>query len=367
MANGTEEDAIDAIEAAARAFETWSRTSLETRTGYLRKILQEYEKRRNRVSACLQRELGAPKPLADAHQSGLFSAHLKTTLGVSASFEWTKELPGGTTRVVKEPIGVVGAITPWNWPLNQIGAKIAPAIMAGCTVVLKPSEITPLNALIVAEAVHASGLPKGVFNLINGTGPRVGQPLATHPKVDMVSFTGSTAVGRRLHALGASTVKRVRTELGGKSAAILLSDATTRQIQTCATNVIGNTGQSCNALTRLLVPRSRYEEVVEIAREAFESVKIVMGTDESAQRGDMGPLASKQQFDRVRAYIQKGIDEGARLVTGGLEFPDEPTLPVSTVTRGNVSSSRSVLTTTNNSLRSNSRSDISFDPRSLPM
>eukprot|EP00463_Aulacantha_scolymantha_P004342 TRINITY_DN5442_c0_g1_i1.p1 TRINITY_DN5442_c0_g1~~TRINITY_DN5442_c0_g1_i1.p1 ORF type:complete len:312 (-),score=54.96 TRINITY_DN5442_c0_g1_i1:223-1158(-) len=186
---------------------------------------------------------------------------------------------------------------------------------------LKPSEITPINALIVAEAIHASGLPKGVFNMVIGTGPNCGEILATHPKVDMVSFTGSTRVGRHLHALGASTIKRVRTELGGKSATVVLQDATPKQIATMAGHVIGNSGQSCNALGRMIAPRSRYEEICKIAKNIFESTNVVEASDPTAKFGSIGPLASQMQYDRVTGYIKKGIEEGARLVTGGLERP----------------------------------------------
>eukprot|EP00940_MAST-03C_sp_MAST-3C-sp2_P000769 g769.t1 len=327
VVNGTSSDTERAINAAYEAFDTWSQTDLEFRKQCLKRILKEYTKRIPDVSEALQRELGAPKPLADSFQSMTFAMHVQTTLAISDSFEWTENM--GKSIVVKEPVGVVGCITPWNWPLNQIGAKIAPALLAGCTVVLKPSEVTPINACIVAEAIHAANLPPGVFNMVNGEGRRVGELLATHPRVDMISFTGSTPVGRSLHALGAKTVKRVRTELGGKSASVILDDATPKQIVMMATNVIGNTGQSCNALSRLLAPRSRLEEIVEIAKVAFESVKIVVGTDTSAEMGAIGPLASKQQFEKVRAYIQCGIEEGATLVTGGLDFPDDPTLPES--------------------------------------
>ena len=324
VVNGSPHDTEKAIDAAFEAFEKWSSTSLDVRKGYLARILEEYTKRIPKVSQALQRELGAPKPLADSFQSMTFSMHVQAALNVAETFEWTEDL--GRSIVVKEPIGVVGAITPWNWPLNQIGAKLAPALLAGCTFVLKPSEVTPINAYIVAEAVHAAGLPAGVFNMVHGTGPRVGQPLATHPKVDMVSFTGSTPIGRRLHALGSSTIKRVRTELGGKSACILLEDASPKQIVMMATNVVGITGQSCNALSRMLAPRSRYDEICELAKNAFDAVRVVNGTDASAEMGAIGPLASKQQFDKVRRYISTGIEEGATLVTGGLDFPDDPTL-----------------------------------------
>lgn len=226
-----------------------------------------------------------------------------------------------------------------NWPLNQIGAKLAPALIAGCTVVLKPSEVTPINAYLVAEAIHAAGLPRGVFNMVMGTGPACGEPLAHHPKVDMVSFTGSTVVGRKLHAIGASSIKRVRSELGGltisvnmtlaltltliggKSASIILPDATPKQIAMMSRHVIGNTGQSCNALSRMLVPTSRYDEACDIAKQAFQATNVVAADDPGAKITDIGPLASEQQYTKVRGYIQRGLDEGARLIVGGLDRP----------------------------------------------
>ena len=312
---GSTVDTARAIEAAADAFKTWSRTTLEERKIYLQKIMKEYMKRQKEVGAALQKELGAPKIFAERVQSNMFNMHWATTLALAepGAFAWKEDM--GDTLIVKEPIGVVGCITPWNWPLNQIAAKIAPALLAGCTVVLKPSEITPINAIIVAEAIHAAGLPKGVFNMVMGTGPESAQLLAEHPKVDMVSFTGSTRVGRMLHAKGAASIKRVRTELGGKSATVVLDDATPEQIAAMAGHVIGNTGQSCNALSRMIVPESRYEEAVAIAKKVFESVTVTNAM--GGNMGDIGPLASQMQFDKVTGYIQKGIDEGARLVTGG--------------------------------------------------
>jgi len=275
---------------------------------------------KSKVATALQRELGAPPFLAEKVQTMMLPAHFTSTLDASNKIEWSKEDKNST--IVKEAVGVVGCITPWNWPLNQIAAKVAPALLAGCTVVLKPSEVTPLNAIFLAEAIHASGLPPGVFNLVNGRGPACGEVLATHPKVDMVSFTGSTAVGRKLHSLGSDTIKRVRTELGGKSALIVLEDAPADQMLKMATNVIANSGQSCNALTRMLVPRSRYEESIAQTKAAFEKVRVVDAREPNGKPGDMGPLSSLQQYNRVRGYIQKGIEEGARLVTGGLDHPE---------------------------------------------
>lgn len=316
---GSRADTERAIEAARKAFRSWSRTPLAERKACLQRILEEYSKRKSAVGAALEQELGAPKGFAEKVQAGVFAFHWRAVLALAEpdAFKWREQI--GNTTVVKEPIGVVGCITPWNWPLNQIAAKIAPALLAGCTIVLKPSEVTPINAILVTEAIHAAGLPKGVFNLVMGTGPETAQVLAEHPAVDMVSFTGSTGVGRMLHSVGAQTIKRVRTELGGKSAAVILDDATPKQIKDMAGHVLGNTGQSCNALSRMLVPESRYAECVGLAKEVFESARI--SDARVGKLGDLGPLASKAQFDKVTAYIQTGIDEGARLVTGGTGYP----------------------------------------------
>lgn len=252
--------------------------------------------------------------------------HVKVAVASAREFEWEGEiapfLNNSRCVVLKEPIGVVGAITPWNWPLNQIACKLAPALLTGCTVVLKPSEVAPLNAVLVAEALHAAALPAGVVNVVFGAGAGCGEVLATSAKVDMVSFTGSTPVGKTLQALGAGTVKRVRTELGGKSAAVILPDATAPQIVEMASHVVGNTGQSCNALSRLLVPRRRLAEVEELAKGAFEKRRVVESTDTEAKMSCIGPLASAAQHEKVRRFIRAGIDEGAKLVTGGLEHPE---------------------------------------------
>ena len=319
VAAGTRDDSVLAIEAAAAAFPSWSRTTVAERKQFLVRILEEYMARRSDVARALERELGAPHAFAEIVQANMFPMHFKAAIALADTYAWTEDV-GRNTVIFKEPVGVVGAITPWNWPLNQIAAKMAPALLAGCTLVLKPSEVTPLNALIVAEAVHAAGLPKGVFNLVNGTGLECGDVLATHPAVDMVSFTGSTAVGRHLHAAGAPTLKRIRTELGGKSATIVLADASTKQIAMMASQVLGNTGQSCNALGRMLAPVEHYERVVEVVKGVFEGATIVDATDASNKNYDpnaLGPLASQAQQDKVLGYVQRGIDEGARLVTGG--------------------------------------------------
>uniref|UniRef100_A0A7S3PLH0 aldehyde dehydrogenase (NAD(+)) n=1 Tax=Aplanochytrium stocchinoi TaxID=215587 RepID=A0A7S3PLH0_9STRA len=302
--NGSSADTERAIEAASAAFKSWSRTTVQERKGYVQKIIQEYMKRQKDVASALQKELGAPKFLAEKVQSVMFIAHMSTAIQVAEQCEWKEDV--GESIIVKEPIGVVGAITPWNWPLNQIGCKLGPALMSGCTVVLKPSEVTPINAYLVAEAIHASGLPKGVFNMVCGKGKACGEILAKHPKVDMVSFTGSTAVGRHLHALGAQQIKRVRTELGGKSAAVILDDATPEQIGLMAGNVLGNTGQSCNALSRMIVPKSRYDECCQIAKATFESVKVTEPGNPNASKIDIGPLSSREQQKKSYWLHSKG-------------------------------------------------------------
>jgi len=238
-------------------------------------------------------------------------------------FQWEEEI--GNSLVIHEPVGVVGAITPWNYPLHQIIAKVAPALAAGCTVVLKPSEVAPLNAFILAEIMDGLGLPPGVFNLVSGVGPVVGEAIAAHPDIDMVSFTGSTRAGKRVAELGAQTVKRVALELGGKSANILLDDLEGEELDKAARAGVGsaylNSGQTCTAFTRMLVPASKHDEIVDILRDEAESVYSI--GDPAAGEARLGPLISDVQRDRVRNYIQKGIDEGATLVTGGAEQPED--------------------------------------------
>jgi len=262
--------------------------------------------------------MGAPIHFARDSQTWAGRAHLESTIKALKDFSFEEQR--GTTKIVKEPIGVCALITPWNWPLNQIICKVAAALAAGCTVILKPSEIAPVNALIFAEVMHAAGVPKGVFNLVNGTGTGVGQPMAEHPEVDMISFTGSTRAGVIVAKAAADTVKRVSQELGGKSANILLADAdfqvaVTKGVAGC----FSNTGQSCDAPTRMLVPKARHEEVLAIARKAAED--FVVGNPR-AQDTRLGPVVSEAQFDKIQALIQRGINEGATLVSGGAGRPD---------------------------------------------
>lgn len=310
---GTEADAAAAVCAARSAFERFSRTSREERAMLLSRIIATYEKHAARLATAVSDEMGAPLKLARDAQVRLGLDHFKTALAALRDFEF--EEPIGTTRVVREPIGVCGLITPWNWPLNQISCKVAPALAVGCTVVLKPSELAPLSAHVFAEVMAEAAVPPGAFNLVHGDGPTVGAALARHPDVDMISFTGSTRAGVQVARTAADTVKRVSQELGGKSANIILEDADLRvAVAHGMRSMTVNSGQSCNAPSRMLVPRARYEEAVGIAQAVAEST--VVG-DPKGEGVGMGPLANRAQFEKVQALMQKGLDEGARLVCGG--------------------------------------------------
>ncbi len=315
---GSVEDADRAVKAARAAFDSWSQTSLEERLKYLTRIQEGLGARMADLANVIAKEVGMPINLANLIQVGLPIADFASTASVAGEVVWEERI--GSSLVVKEPVGVVVAITPWNYPLHQIAAKVAPALAAGCTIVLKPSEVAPLNAFILAEVIDEVGLPAGVFNLVSGSGPVIGEALASHPDVDMVSFTGSTRAGKRVAELAASTVKRVALELGGKSANVILDDA---DLKTAVTRGVAdcylNSGQTCIALTRMLVPRSRLAEAEEIA--AAEADSYTPG-DPFADGTRIGPLVSAPQRERVRSYIKKGIDEGAKLVTGGVEAPD---------------------------------------------
>jgi aldehyde dehydrogenase (NAD+) len=315
---GTPADVGRAVAAAKAAFETWGLTSKDERGKYLQGIAEGLAARSEEIGATIADELGMPTMWANMIQAGLPVGNMANYVQILDEFEFEQQV--GNSLVVREPVGVVGAITPWNYPLHQIVAKVAPALAAGCTIVLKPSEVTPLNAFILAEVIDSAGLPAGVFNLVTGTGPVVGEAIAAHPDVDMVSFTGSTRAGKRVSELGAQSVKRVHLELGGKSANVILDDA---NLEACvAPGVIFgcylNSGQTCSALTRMLVPRDQQDQVVALAKAAAESVTLGP-SDSDAQ---LGPLVSATQRERVRGYIQKGIDEGATLVTGGVEPPE---------------------------------------------
>ncbi len=318
VALGSEKDVDKAVAAAKVAFDSYSQTSQEERIELLEKIIDCYKARMDDVAATISEEMGAPINLAHSMQAPMGLDHLVTTLDVLREFKFEEDF--GSSRVIREPVGVCGFITPWNWPINQIACKVAPALAAGCTMVLKPSEIAPFNAILFAEILDAAGMPAGVFNLVNGDGPTVGVALSSHPDIDMVSFTGSTRAGIEVARNAAPTVKRVAQELGGKSANILLDDADFQEaIARDVSWLCTNSGQSCIAPSRMLIPESRMSEAAAIAKEAAERVKV---GDPNAPDTAMGPVVSELQFNRVQDLIQTGIDEGAKLVTGGIGRPD---------------------------------------------
>jgi aldehyde dehydrogenase (NAD+) len=314
----TPEDVDRAVAAARRAFETWSVTTLAERADLMRAIAGALAARSDEIAATIAQELGMPIGLSKAIQAGLPTMTFTSMPALLEEVAWEQEV--GNSTVVREPIGVVGAITPWNYPLHQIAAKVAPALAVGCTVVLKPSEVAPLNAFILAEIMEEVGAPAGIFNLVTGTGPVVGEAIAAHPGIDMVSFTGSTRAGRRVSELAAKDVKPVALELGGKSPNVILDDA---DLETAVTDGISkcflNSGQTCSALTRMLVPRARLDEAEKIAAAVAEQYTVGDPFEETTR---LGPLVSDVQRERVRGYIRMGTDEGARLVTGGSEPPD---------------------------------------------
>ena len=314
---GSPQDVDRAVAAARRAFATYSLTGVEERLGYLRRIVEGFRARLPELARTMTLEMGAPITFATERQATVALFHFEEALRVLAEFRFEEPMGHGTIR--HEPIGVCGLITPWNWPLNQVASKVAPALATGCTVVLKPSEVAPLSAMLFAEIVHAAGLPPGVFNLVNGDGPTVGEAIAAHPGIDMVSFTGSTSAGVRVAKLAADTVKRVAQELGGKSANIILDDADLRAaviqgVHACYTNA----GQNCQSPTRMLIPRAAREAAMEAAREAVAAIRLGDPLDPATT---MGPLVSRAQFGKVQDFIRSGIDEGATLVAGG---PGQP-------------------------------------------
>ncbi|MDF3283168.1 aldehyde dehydrogenase family protein [Gordonia sp. N1V] len=318
VALGTAADVDAAVAAAKRAFTTWGVTSVEERTAVLNAIVAEYQKRMDDLAAAVTEEMGAPAGLSKAAQVPIGLGHLMTAAATLPTYSFGEDR--GSHRIVKEPVGVCGFITPWNWPLNQVMCKLAPALATGCTVVLKPSEIAPFSAAIVAEIMDAAGVPAGVFNLVNGDGPGVGVALSSHPDVDMISFTGSTRAGIEVAKNAAPSVKRVAQELGGKSPNIILDD------EDFAKNVAGgiatmmlNSGQSCNAPSRMLVPNSRLDEVAEIAKAT--GADLTVGDPNSSVR--LGPVVSEAQFDKIQGLIERAIDEGANAVIGGAGRPDD--------------------------------------------
>jgi acyl-CoA reductase-like NAD-dependent aldehyde dehydrogenase len=319
---GTADDVDAAATAARAAFESWSQRSPEERAKYCTRIAEGLGARVDEIATVITREAGMPKWLSSLVQAGLPINSFNTAAQLAESYEYESQV--GNSLVVREPVGVVGAITPWNYPLHQIAAKVAYAIAAGCTVVLKPSEVAPVDAFILAEVVHDAGLPAGVFNLVSGTGPVVGEAIAGHPKVDMVSFTGSTRAGKRVAEVAAQSLKRVALELGGKSANVLLDDLDDEGFDKAVRDGIGkaylNSGQTCTALTRMLVPTGRLSDAERIAADEVETK--FQPKDPFAEGAMLGPLSSQAQVERVTGYIQKGIDEGAKLVTGGPERPE---------------------------------------------
>jgi aldehyde dehydrogenase (NAD+) len=317
IAVGGPKDVDRAVAAARAAFPSFARTSRKERLDLLRAILSEYDKRRQDIAECLSREMGAPLAFALRAQSGTGTAHLTRMIEVLETYKF--EDVEGSTLIAREPIGVVGLITPWNWPINQIVCKVSPGIAAGCTMVLKPSEVAPLNAIIWSEVMHAAGVPAGVYNMVQGEGGVVGSAMSAHPDIDMMSFTGSTRAGI-LVAQAAATVKRVCQELGGKSANILLPDVDFQAAVTKGVvGMMGNSGQSCNAPTRMFVPADRQNEVKAIAKAAAK--RVIVG-DVNDAKTNLGPVVSEVQFNKIQRLIQAGIDEGAELVTGGPGRPE---------------------------------------------
>jgi acyl-CoA reductase-like NAD-dependent aldehyde dehydrogenase len=318
---GTAADVDTAVQSARAAFETWSVTTPEERAKALTRIGEGLAARMDEIATVITREAGMPKWLSSLVQAGLPINSFNTAASLAESYDYESTV--GNSLVVKEPVGVVGAITPWNYPLHQIAAKVAYAMAAGCTVVLKPSEVAPIDAFILAEIVHDAGLPAGVFNMVSGTGPQVGEAIAAHPGIDMVSFTGSTRAGKRVAEVASQTLKRVALELGGKSANVLLDDLDDEGFEKAVRDGVGkayiNSGQTCTALTRMLVPADRVADAERIAADEVDTK--FQPRDPFADGAMLGPLSSQAQVERVTGYIRKGIDEGAKVVTGG---PDRP-------------------------------------------
>ncbi|MDH3620814.1 MAG: aldehyde dehydrogenase family protein [Gammaproteobacteria bacterium] len=315
---GSAADVDIAVAAASRAFASFSQTTREERIDLLQAILDEFAKRHDDVAEAIMDEMGAPWNLAKNAQAASGPQHLKAALKALKTYEFEERV--GTTNIVKEPIGVCGLITPWNWPMNQIAVKVAPALAAGCTMVLKPSEIAPFDAIVFAEILHDAGVPAGVFNLINGDGPGVGSALSGHPDIAMVSFTGSTRAGVLVAQNAAPTVKRVAQELGGKSANIICDDERfEKAVASGAGDMFENTGQSCDAPSRMLVPRHRLDEAAAIAANVAAETTVGSPRDEGV---DVGPVVSDVQWNKIQDLIQAGIDEGATLAAGGTGRPD---------------------------------------------
>ncbi|MGB6119189.1 MAG: aldehyde dehydrogenase family protein [Mesorhizobium sp.] len=317
---GSAEDVDHAVAAAKRAFDSWSQTRPDERLAYVEKILEIYQQRSGDMAKAISLEMGAPIDLATNSQVTSGTWHISNFITAFKDFEFLRPLGphAPNDRIAMEPIGVVGLITPWNWPMNQVTLKVIPAMLAGCTMVLKPSEVAPLSSIVFAEIVHAAGVPAGVFNMVNGDGVGVGAALSGHPDVEMISFTGSTRAGKAITKNAADTLKRVNLELGGKGANIIFADADDAAVKRGVKHVFNNSGQSCNAPTRMLVQAPVYERAVEIAREVADATKVASAHEKG---GHMGPVVSEAQYERIQELIQKGIDEGARLVSGGTGRP----------------------------------------------
>jgi betaine-aldehyde dehydrogenase len=315
---GGEQDINAAVAAARAALEGWSQTAVEKRAEFLEKISAGLKARAEELAKLIAEEVGMPIKLSGRIQAGLPIANFANYAKLVKGFKFEETV--GNSVVVREPVGVVGAITPWNYPLHQITLKVAPALAAGCTVVLKPSEVAPFNAFLLAEVVESAGLPKGVFNLVTGLGPTAGEALVKHPEVDMISFTGSTRAGKRISELAAQSVKRVALELGGKSASVILDDADLASaVKATVNGCYLNSGQTCTALTRMLVPESKYDEAAKVAAEVAKGFTL---GDPLSEATRLGPLTSAAQLERVRRYIRKGLEEGAELLAGGPETPE---------------------------------------------
>ena len=315
---GAAADVEAAVAAAKAAFTLYSQISVDERVALMEKLLQIYMSRVDEMAAAISMEMGAPISFATAAQADCGRGHIATAIEALKVFEFERQVLN--TCIVKEPIGVCGFITPWNWPINQITCKVAPALATGCTMVLKPSEIAPISGHLFSEMVHQAGFPAGVYNMVNGDGPDVGAVISSHPDIDMVSFTGSTRAGILVAKAAAETVKRVTQELGGKSPNIIFEDADLEvAVRSGVKNMMGNTGQSCNAPSRMLVQASVYDRAVKIAKEAAEKIKVAQPTEKGWH---LGPLSSRIQFDKVQGLIKVGIEEGAELVAGGLGKPE---------------------------------------------
>ena len=318
---GSSEDTNKAIQSAKKAFETWKETSKQERVAFLEKLLKIYNERYDEMTDAITTELGCPRDWCSANQTSSGASHIEDFIKRLKEFNFEPGFDKGSkNQILYEPIGVCGLITPWNWPINQIALKVVPALATGCTMILKPSEIAPLSGMLFAEMIHEAGFPPGVFNLVNGDGAGVGTILSGHKDVDMVSFTGSTRAGRLITKNAADTIKRVCLELGGKGGNIVFADSYPDAVRDGIRNVMSNSGQSCDAPTRMLVERSIYERAVKEAADEANKIKV----DLASKAGDhIGPVISKIQFDKIQSLIKSGIEEGAKLVAGGPDRPED--------------------------------------------